>query len=100
MIRHIVMFRLREFDSPKEKQHAAETVRKTLLKLKTTIPVIREFEVGINNSTNPDAFDLVINSSFASKEDLSVYQLHPDHQAFILFNKNYTEKKTVVDYEY
>lgn len=94
------MFKLRSYNSEEEKMQATVAVRNELLALKKKIPVIKEFEVGINFNPDITAYDLVINSSFASKEDLLVYQLHPDHQAFIAFNKNYSEKKVVLDYEY
>jgi hypothetical protein len=94
------MFKLREFNTTEEKIKAAEIVRNELLTMKTKIPVIREFEVGINFNVGDSAYDLVINSTFSSKEDLKVYQFHPDHQAFICFNKNYSVKKAVLDYEY
>jgi len=94
------MFKLREYNTPGEKKNAAETVRKELLALKKKISVINEFEVGINFNPDPAAYDLVINSTFASREDLKTYQDHPDHKAFILFNKNYSANKVILDYEY
>jgi len=94
------MFKLREFPTPEEKKNAAGTVKAELLKLKSTIPVIVDFEVGINFNPDPSAWDLVINSTFRSKEDLGIYQAHPDHQAFISFNKSYTEKKAIIDFEF
>ena len=100
MIRHIVMLKLREFDSPEEKMKAAELVCSKLMALKKTISFIREFETGINTTKDDSAFDVVINSAFNSKEDLKAYQLHPDHQAFMQFNKNYSIKKALVDYKY
>ena len=100
MIRHIVMLKLREFDSPEEKMKAAELVCSKLMALKKTIPFIREFETGINTTKDDSAFDVVINSTFNSKDDLIAYQLHPDHQAFMQFNKNYSVKKALVDYKY
>jgi hypothetical protein len=62
--------------------------------------VIRDFEVGINFNPGDAAYDLVINSTFSSREDLSIYQVHPVHQEFIRFNKNYSESKVILDYEY
>jgi len=100
MIRHLVMFKLRDYNSPEEKKNASVELRNELMSLKKKIPVIVEFEVGINVSGDDAAFDLVINSVFASREDLKSYQLHPDHQAFIVFNKNYSVRKAIVDYEY
>jgi hypothetical protein len=98
MIRHIVMFKLKEFSYPSEKQKAAETLKRELLLMKTKIPVILEFEIGINFNPNSYAFDVIINSVFKTHEDLEIYQQHPAHQAFIAFNKNYSAEKVIVDY--
>jgi hypothetical protein len=100
MIRHIVMFKLKEFPSPEMKMNAAKVVKSELLKLKSSIPIIVDFEVGINICPDDSAMDLVINSTFRSLDDLEKYRIHPDHQAFIAFNKNYSERKTVVDFEF
>ncbi len=100
MIRHIVLLKMHDSGTPEEKIKATEAVRNELLSLKNKIPFIEEYEVGINISNDNAAYDLAINSAFASKEDLKSYIIHPDHQAFILFNKKYSEKKVVVDYEY
>jgi hypothetical protein len=98
MIRHIVIFKLKEYTTTKEKFRAAETVKAELLTLPLKISVIRDFEVGINISDDQTAYDIVINSTFDSPEDLEIYRIHPDHQACIAFNKNYTVRKAVVDY--
>jgi hypothetical protein len=100
MIRHIVMFKLKEFSDPSEKQKAAETLKRELLSMRTMIPVIREFEIGINFNPGEFAFDVVINSTFANQEDLETYQHHPAHQAFIVFNKNYSVQKAIIDYAF
>jgi hypothetical protein len=94
------MFKLREFSTPDDKTKAAETVCAELTALKRKIPEIQEFEVGINFNTSDAAYDLVLNTSFSSKEDLNAYQVHPNHQAFIKFNKHYSVQKVVLDYEY
>jgi hypothetical protein len=100
MIRHIVMFKLREYPGVEEKMKACEAVRSELIAMKKKIPVIQEFEVGINFTISDSAYDLAINSTFSSKEDLKAYQVHPDHQAFIRFNKDYSVRKVILDYEY
>ena len=99
MIRHIVLFKLKEYPTPVEKQKAAETLKSELLVMKTKIPVIKEFEVGINFNLGASAYDVTINSTFENRDDLKIYQEHPAHQAFIVFNKNYSVEKVIVDYE-
>ncbi|MGE5424069.1 MAG: Dabb family protein [Syntrophothermus sp.] len=98
MIRHIVMFRLKTYPSPEEKQKAAEAVLQQLKMLPEKISVVKTFEAGINFSSESHAFDLVLDSTFDSAGDLEKYRIHPDHQAFIAFNKDYTVEKAVVDF--
>lgn len=99
MIRHIVFFRLREFPDPQARQKASEIVREKLLALKSGIPFIADFRVGINFTEDQSAYDLCIDSTFRSREDLEAYRVHPEHQEFIRFNKDYSVGKAVVDYE-
>ena len=98
MIRHIVMFRLKEYPSPAEKQKAAKEVLDQLLLLPSKISVIRTFEAGINICTDAWAYDLVLDSTFDSEADLEIYRYHPDHLAFIAFNRNYSADKAVTDF--
>jgi len=98
MIRHIVLFNLKDYPSAEEKRKAAESVQAELLSLKDKIALIRAFEVGINEGENPSAYDVSMISSFASWDDLKIYQAHPAHQSFIAFNKNFSVKKVIVDY--
>jgi hypothetical protein len=100
MIRHIVAFKLKDYPIKEEKLQAAETVKAELMTLPSKISVIRNFEVGINISNGPSAYDLVINSTFENTVDLETYRIHPDHQAFIAFNKNFSVHKAIVDYEF
>ena len=100
MIRHIVMFKLKDFSDPSEKQKAAETLKRELLSMKSKIPVIREFEIGINFNPASFAFDVAINSTFEDYVSLETYQVHPAHQAFIAFNKDFSVQKAIVDYEF
>jgi hypothetical protein len=100
MIRHIIMFRLKESSNTPEGIKMAESVKKELEKLKEKINVIRHLEVGINIVTLPHAYDVVLTTDFDSLEHLQEYKVHPAHVAFIEFNKNYSVSKVSVDYLY
>jgi hypothetical protein len=99
MVHHIVLFKLLDFATEEEKKKAANRVKQKLLELKSRIPVIVDWEIGVNFKINHSDYDVVINSTFRSEEDLEVYRVHPDHQAFIEFNKNYSKSKSVIDYK-
>ena len=100
MIRHIVAFKLKDYPTKEEKMRAVETVRAELLTLPLKISVIKSFEIGIDIIQGPASYDLVINSTFDSLEDLEIYRVHTDHAAFIEFNKNYSANRVMVDYEF
>ena len=99
MVRHIVMFKLRSAFSPAEIPYKAAVVKRRIENLKEEIPFIRELEVGININQVPWAYDVVLSSEFDNMDDLERYRVHPAHQAFIEFNKGYSEAKVSVDYE-
>ena len=100
MIRHIVAFKLKDYPTYGEKLRAIEEVKTALMVLPAKIEVIRSFEVGIDALHGPASYDLVINSTFDSLDDLEIYRVHPEHQAFIEFNKNFSVHKAMVDYNF
>ncbi|MDR1500015.1 MAG: Dabb family protein [Tannerellaceae bacterium] len=78
MIRHIVMFKLKELASPEEKQAIMSEIKEGLELLVHRIDVVRSIHVGLN--INPsESWDIVLTADFDSLEDLSVYVDHPLH---------------------
>jgi hypothetical protein len=100
MLRHIIMFKLKESTSTPEGRKMAEIVKKELEKLKDNIHVIKNLEVGINVINAPHSFDVVLTVDFDQPDHFEIYKFHPAHQAFIEFNKNYSVSKAAVDYLY
>jgi hypothetical protein len=99
MIRHIVMFKLREFETEAEKTAAAREVVKHLDQLPLQIDLIRRYEAGIDVRKLDWSNDVVLVMDFDSMNDLDAYTIHPKHQEFVTFNKNYSVAKTCIDYE-
>ena len=99
MIRHIVMFRLREFENETMKQEALLLLKNRLEVLPQKISLIRRCEVGIDVRKIEASYDIVLTMDFDNLTDLSIYTNHPDHQAFIKFNKDYSVAKVCIDYE-
>lgn len=92
------MLKLKESAVTPEGRKMAERLKIELEKLKEKISVIRRLEVGINVVSVPHAFDIALTVDFDSLEHFQEYVVHPDHKAFIEFNKNYTISKASVDY--
>lgn len=80
MIRHIVMFKLKEFETDAEKTASMRQIKEGLEALKNKIDVIRHIQVDFN--CNPEeTWDIILTSEFDSLDDLKAYAIHPEHQA-------------------
>lgn len=98
MIKHIVLFKMKEFDTISVKNDFMVRFKAKLEELPAIIPQIRDYEVGINQSESPHAYDISLISVFDSNEDFEVYRKHPTHQAVLDFARQVTAKFRVVDY--
>jgi len=99
MLRHIVMFKLKDFPTEAGKLTAAYEVKKRLDELPLKISVIRSYQSGIDIRHLTWSFDIVLIMDFDTMDDLKTYTEHPDHQEFISFNKDYSVSKVCTDYE-
>ncbi|MDH5655788.1 MAG: Dabb family protein [Spirochaetia bacterium] len=99
MIKHIVMWKLKENAAGADKSKNAEKVIERITKLKGITPGMGVLEVGKDFNRSPNAFDLALYSEFDSMDALNDYQNHPDHVAVKDFLLEVTEERAVVDYE-
>lgn len=99
MIKHVVMWKLKDFAEGAERARNAKRIKIELEALKKTIPQIWHIEVGINIINDPSAYDVVLNSVFKSEHDLDIYKKHPDHRAAASFVSKVIDLRIVVDYE-
>lgn len=80
MVRHIVMFKLKEFASPAEKQAKLDEIKTRLEALIDKIDVLRKIEVKFN--CNPaETWDLILITELDSLADVNTYANHPEHVA-------------------
>ncbi|MCU0610396.1 MAG: Dabb family protein [Candidatus Eisenbacteria bacterium] len=99
MIRHIVMWTLKESADGKPKAQNAVRMRDALEGMRPRIPEILRLEVGLNAVQGPEAFDVVLVADFATRDDLERYQAHPAHEQVKVFVRTVRETRAVVDYE-
>ncbi len=76
MVKHIVMWRLREGSA---KGSDAAHIKALLEGLAGRIPGLLHIEVGINFIEDANAADVVLYSEFADRAALEGYQSHPLH---------------------
>lgn len=99
MIKHVVMWKLKDFAEGADRSRNAKRVKIELDALKKTIPQIWHIEVGINMAEDESAYDMILYIVFKNENDLLSYQKHPDHRAVANFIGKVSERRVVVDYE-
>jgi len=98
MIKHIVMFKLKESADESDKAANINALKAKLEALPAQIEEIKFFEVGINFIKAYVAYDLALVSEFESKEALFRYQKHPAHLMVADFVGKVADSRIVVDY--
>lgn len=99
MIKHIVMWKLKDEAEGNSKAENAKIIKNSLEDLKGKINEIVNIEVGIDVNKSEQAYDVVLYSIFNSLEDLDSYQKNPDHVKASSFVKKVASSRVVVDYE-
>jgi|WetSurMetagenome_2_1015567.scaffolds.fasta_scaffold448165_2 hypothetical protein len=99
MIKHIVIWTLKDFAGGLTKQANARKIKQQLEGLKFKIPQIKSLEVGININKTSKAYDIVLYAEFANAADLDIYQNHPEHLKIGEFISKVRSDRIAVDYE-
>lgn len=99
MIKHIVIWKLKESAHGNTCEENAQIIKSRLEALPAVIPEIVHLEVGLDFSNTESSGDIVLYSEFKTKEDLDKYQAHPEHQALMPFVMEARSERRVVDYE-
>ncbi|WP_029903607.1 Dabb family protein [Prevotella sp. 10(H)] len=98
MVKHIVMWKLKEEAHGNDKATNARLVKEKLEALSGKIDGLLKIEVGIDILGGGN-FDVVLYSELTNKEALDTYQNHPLHQAELPFIREAVTDRKAVDYE-
>jgi len=80
MIKHVVMFKLKEFNTINEKQAKMQEIKEKLEALINIIDCLKFIQVDFN--INPEeTWDLILTTELPTLEDVKVYATHPAHVA-------------------
>ncbi|SAL39393.1 stress responsive alpha-beta barrel domain-containing protein [Caballeronia sordidicola] len=99
MLRHIVMWKLKE---NAEGGTRAENIVKLKAKLESCRSIVSgqgHFEVGVAQDGYEATCDVILVSDFDNKEALHAYQVHPKHVAIKDFVAAVRESRQCIDYE-
>lgn len=100
MIKHIVIWKLKEHAEGKSKQENAQQLKSDLEKLNGIIPGLIHLEVGINiNSQGDDDADVILYSEFENAGALEKYYPHPEHMKIVPFAQSIRSERRVIDYK-
>ncbi|MDH5541833.1 MAG: Dabb family protein [Nitrospinota bacterium] len=96
MIRHIVLFKMKEGSTGEEK----EKLMADLAGLKdSTDGLMLECEVASDVASTPTSYDVALNSLFESMEMVASYQVHPAHVKVLEYIKKVCGAISKIDYE-
>ncbi len=99
MIKHVVMFKLKDYVDGMNKTSIALKLKEILEGLKHDIHEIQKIEVGLNESSHEKAYDCILYSEFKSFDALEKYKTHPKHVEAGEFLVKVKQDVAVVDYE-
>lgn len=99
MLKHIVMWKLKDFAENADKQSNARKMKEMLDACANLVPGILKLEVAIAQAGLEATYDVVMYSEFADKAALDSYQTHPQHGALKPFFSAIRDARQCMDYE-
>jgi hypothetical protein len=99
MIKHVVVWKLRESAEGADKAANALRIKQELESLRGRIPGLLSLEVGIDIDRSSAAFDVVLLTEFEDPAALSAYQAHPEHARVAEFIGRVRLERVLVDFE-
>jgi len=98
MIKHIVMWKLKEHAEGADRAANARKMKELLDACAGIVPGILKLEVGLAEPGLEATYDVVLYSEFTDKAALDAYQEHPQHQALKPFFGAVRDARQCMDY--
>ena len=98
MVKHLVMWRLRDFERGGELADK-HLILDAVAAMRTGIAGLKAVEIGINRRRAGDAADLALYTEFESWTALQAYEAHPLHEELKRLIGPLRVERRVVDYE-
>jgi len=99
MIKHIVMWKLKDFAEGADRAANAAKMKAMLDACASLVPGTLKFEVALAQPGLEASYDVVLYSEFDSKASLDAYAGHPTHAAVKPFIGAVREARQCMDYE-
>lgn len=99
MIKHIVMFKLKDMNGKTELENALEA-KERFNDVIENVPTLRNAEAVINSKdADQTNYTIALLCDFDTLDDLNAYQVHPAHVAFGKYITPIRESRACIDYE-
>ncbi len=99
MLKHIVMWKLKDHAEGADKLTNLRKMKELLEGCATLVPGIKRFEVAQAQPGLEASYDMVLYAEFDSRQALDAYQQHPGHVAIVPFIGAVREARQCMDYE-
>lgn len=100
MINHVVLFKLKKYDSDSVKQTTISNIEEGLLSLSDKIKELKYIEVGVNYDLDAKSYDICLITHFNTLDDLEIYRVHPEHVKVAELIGQHAIERAAVDYEF
>lgn len=99
MVKHIILWQLKDEFSKEEKEKIKCDMKEGLESLKGKISGLVEIHVQTDSLASSNV-DVMLDSSFESEEDLKAYAVHPAHvEVADNMVRPFTKSRSCIDYE-
>lgn len=98
MVKHIIIWTLKNDFSDAEKREAAQKIKSGLEGLSGKIPGMTEVKVSIDLLTSSSG-DVMLDTTFVDEDALKAYQVNPDHVAVAAYVRSVVSDRKCVDFE-
>jgi heme-degrading monooxygenase HmoA len=99
MIKHIVMWKLKDFAEGADRATNAAKMKEKLDSCAGLVPGTLKFEAMLAQPGLEATYDVVLYSEFESKAALDAYATHPEHEAIKPFIGAVRAERQCMDYE-
>lgn len=99
MVKHIILWRLKEDLTPEEKESIKQNIKVGLEGLAGRIPGLLDIKVNVDGRLDSSNADVMLDSTFTDEAALKAYAVHPEHVAVADGKvRPYTCLRTCLDY--
>lgn len=99
MVKHIILWRLREDLTAEEKERVKQDIKAGLEGLSGRIPGLLDITVNVDGRLDSSNADVMLDSTFTDEAALRAYAVHPEHVAVADGKvRPYTSLRTCLDY--